>query len=119
LALGLILCCARSASPGGGSFGADEDDEGPRFFGFVKDTDNNVIDDVKITVKIKKLNVTLVLRTDAQGHFRARGFDKSLDPAEIDISCSKDGYREVGPPRRLAPSSAGAATEVDCTLEHN
>jgi hypothetical protein len=119
LALGLMLCCVRSAAAGGGGFAPDEDDEGPRFFGFVKDTDNNVIDDVKITVKIKKLNATLVLRTDSQGHFRVRGFDKSLDPAEIDISCSKDGYREIGPPRRLPPSSAGAATEVDCTLEHN
>ena len=107
LALGVILCLSGSASAGGGGFAPDEDDAGPRFFGFVKDSDNNVIDDVKITVKIKKLNTTLVLRTDAQGHFRVRGLDESLDPAEIDISCSKEGYREVGPPRRLPPIECG------------
>jgi hypothetical protein len=118
-ALGVMLCVAGTAVAGGGGFAPDEDDAGPRFFGFVKDTDDNVIDDVKITVKIKKLNLTLVLRTDAQGHFRARGFPEGLDPAEIDISCSKEGYQAVGPPRRLPPTSAGAATEVDCTLEHN
>lgn len=119
LALGLALCFVKDLSAGGGGFAPDEDDAGPRFFGFVKDPDNDVVDDAKITVKIKKLNITLVLRTDSQGHFRVRGLDQSLDPGEIDISCSKDGYRAVGPPRRLPPTSAGAATEVDCTLERN
>jgi hypothetical protein len=119
LALGLMLCFVEDISAGGGGFAPDENDVGPRFFGFVKDPDNNVIDDAKIIVKIRKLNTTFVLRTDSQGHFRITGLGESLDPADIDISCSKDGYRAVGPPRRLPPSSAGAATEVDCTLEHN
>ena len=119
LALGLMLCFVKDISAGGGGFGPDEKEAGPRFFGFVKDPDNNVIDDAKIIVKIKKLNTTFVLRTDSQGHFRIRELGESLDPADIDISCSKDGYRSVGPPRRLPPTSAGAATEVDCTLEHN
>jgi hypothetical protein len=119
LALGLMLCFVEDVSAGGGGFAPDEDDAGPRFFGFVKDPDNNVIDDAKITVKIKKLNITLIVRTDSQGHFRVRGLDSSLDPADIDISCSKDGYRAAAPPRRLPPTSAGAATEVDCTLEHD
>ena len=120
MVLALALAGAGSARAGGGSFGNDEDssdqDSGPSFYGFVKDKDGDVVDDVKITVTVKNLNSSMILRTDSQGHYFVRGFDKSIDPADVAIVCSKDGYRELRHVRKpsLDPK---APIEVDCILD--
>ncbi len=112
---------APGARAGGGSFGQDEDttdqDSGPSFFGYVKDKSGDAVDDAKITVSVKNLNSTMILRTDSQGHFMVRGFDKSIDPATIDIACSKDGFKEVANVR-VPQQAVSAPIEVDCILEH-
>lgn len=106
---------------GGGSFGNDEDSDaastGPSFFGFVKDTDGDAVEDAKITVTVKNLNSSMILRADSQGHYFVRGFDKSIDPADVDIACSKDGYSEARHVRRPA-LDPGSPVEVDCILQH-
>ena len=119
-AAGLALVLANAAWAGGSSFGSDEADDkdaGPPFFGVVKDKDGKAIADAKITVTIAKSNSTLVLRADSQGHFFVRGFDKSIDPADVDIQCSKDGYTEARHVRRPA-LDPGSPVEVDCILQH-
>jgi hypothetical protein len=121
IALG-FACCAGAAWAGGGSFGQDDDandqNAGPAFFGFVKDKSGDVIDDAKITVTVKNVNSTMILRTDSQGHFFFKGFDKSIDPGDITVVCSKDGYREVAHTRK--PSlDAAVPIEVDCILERS
>jgi hypothetical protein len=115
----LALALAWEAHAGGGSFGNDEDsdkDSGPSFFGFVKDKDGDAVDDAKITVTVKNLNSSMILRTDSQGHYFVRGFDKSVDPADVEIVCGKDGYREVRHARK-PPLDPGSPIEVDCILE--
>jgi hypothetical protein len=113
-----LACDARA---GGGSFGNDEDSDqdnsGPSFFGFVKDTDGDAIDDAKITVTVKNLNSSMILRADSQGHYFVRGFDKSIDPADVDIQCSKEGYTVSRHVRRPA-LDPGSPVEVDCILQH-
>jgi hypothetical protein len=118
-AAGLALVLANAAWAGGSSFGADEADDkdaGPPFFGVVKDKDGKAIADAKITVTIAKSNSTLVLRADSQGHFFVRGFDKSIDPGDVAISCSKEGYRAAAGVK--APSAGSAPIEVVCVLDH-
>lgn len=114
-----MLGLASTAWAGGGGFTdeADDKDAGPPFFGIVKDKDGKAIADAKVTATIAKANSTLVLRADSQGHFFIRGFDKSIDPNNVSISCSKDGYREVSGVKAPA-TGAGTPIEVVCVLDH-
>jgi len=116
--LGVILVLAAPTRAGGGGFGADEDDDkdsGSPFFGVVKDKNGNPVPDAKVTAIIASSNSTLVLRADSQGHFFIRGFDKSINPGDIHISCGKEGLGESDGVK--APSSSGTApVEVLCSL---
>lgn len=116
----LALAAAPGARAGGGGFGSDEDDNsqdaGPTFYGFVKTSDGDVVDDVKITVTVKSLNSSIIVRSDSQGHFMVRGFDKSVNPADVDVACSKDGFKEVQHLRKPT-LYANAPIEVDCILD--
>jgi hypothetical protein len=120
MVLALALGLAGEARAGGGSFGNDEDsgdqDGGPAFFGFVKDKDGDAVDDAKITVTVKNLNSSMILRSDSQGHYFVRGFDKSVDPADVDVACSKEGFREARHVRK-PPIDPGSPVEVDCFLD--
>lgn len=107
-----FLALAGPAFAGGGGFGADDDDSnaGPPYLGVVQDQDGKDLPDAKITVTIAKMNSTLVQRSDMVGHFFIRGFDKSVDPKDVTIVCSKDGYADATasttPPAGTAPIQA-------------
>jgi len=114
-----LLLAAQGARAGGGSFGNDEDqagDNGPAFIGFVKDSNGDGVDDAKVTVTVKARNSSMVVHADKQGMFMVRGFDKAINPDEIDIGCSKEGYAEVSATRRPA-IDANSPIEVDCLLK--
>jgi hypothetical protein len=114
LAFAASLGLALPAYAGGGSFGADDDDAdanaGPPFLGLVQDDGGKNIADAKITVTIATMNSTVVLRSDTVGHFFVRGFDSSVDPKDVKITCGKDGYADVvavtTPPVGNAPIQA-------------
>lgn len=112
------LVLGAPAHAGGGSFTDDDTDQqssGPPFFGFVRDSNGDGIDDAKITVTVKNLNSSMIIRSDSQGHYFVRGFDKSINPADVDIACSKDGYKETGHARKPT-SDPTTPVEVDCIL---
>jgi len=117
-----ILAALALASPafgGGGGFGADDDDSanaGPPFLGLVQDSDGNNLTDAKITVTIAKMNSSLVLRSDTVGHFFVRGFDKSVDPKDVVITCSKDGYADATA-TATTPPSGNTPIQVICILK--
>jgi hypothetical protein len=118
-AAGLAVTLVSAAWAGGSTFGSDEADDkdaGPPFFGVVKDKDGKVVADAKITATIAKSNSTLVLRADSQGHFFVRGFDKSIDPNDVAISCSKENYHTTAGVK--APATGSAPIEVICVLDH-
>jgi hypothetical protein len=114
IALAAALGLALPTHAGGGGFGADDDDTdanaGPPFLGLVQDDAGKNITDARITVTIAAMNSTLVLRSDTVGHFFVRGFDKSVDPKDVKITCSKDGYADAmavtTPPAGNAPIQA-------------
>ncbi len=114
-ALGLAL----PAYAGGGGFGADDDDDtanaGPPFLGLVQDDAGNNLTDARITVTIASMNSTLVLRSDTVGHFFVRGFDKSVDPKDVKITCSKDGYEDVT--ATTTPPAGNAPIQAICVLK--
>ena len=120
LAFGVAFSICDRVWAGGVTFASPDDsaaNAGPPFAGFVKDRDGNPLPDAKVTVSVKSFNWTLILRTDSNGHFFVNGFDKSVDPTTVEISCSKDGYKEYAKSRRPPSSNPKAAIETDCILQ--
>jgi hypothetical protein len=118
--MGAALALAGTAAWAGGS-GLDEQDDadaGTPFFGFVKDLDahGKGIADAKVTAEIKGGNASLITRADAQGHYRLAGFGKDVNPDNVEITCSVDGYKLDRAPRRKLSNDPGAPVEVDCLM---
>ncbi|HEX4193773.1 MAG TPA: carboxypeptidase-like regulatory domain-containing protein [Stellaceae bacterium] len=119
LAVVALLALAPLAHAGGGGFGADDSDDtanaGPPFLGLVQDDAGNNITDARITVTIASMNSTLVLRSDTVGHFFVRGFDKSVDPKDVKITCSKDGYADAT--ATTSPPVGNSPIQAICVLK--
>jgi hypothetical protein len=105
---------------GGASFGEPDDhapDEGPGYFGFVKDERGTPVRDAKVTASYKT-NLSLVTRTNATGAYRVRGFKKDISPNDITISCSKEGYKQIRVFRRPFPRGKPVkSVETECRLQ--
>ena len=119
---GLVtLCISGLAHAGGGSFDSMDDDAdkdaGPSYFGMVKARDGAGIADAKVTVSVKAFNSSLILRADEDGHFKIKGFDKSVDPEQVEFSCSQDGYKFFARSRQQRGTEANSPIEVTCILE--
>lgn len=117
--LGLALAL-RLAIAGGVGF-RDEDaetgGEGPSFFGFVRLVDGPGIADAKVTAELKNRGA-LVTRTNIMGVYKIPGFGKDVNPDDVVISCTKDGYKQASVRRR--PHAAGNTqdpVEVECYLQ--
>jgi hypothetical protein len=87
--------------------------------GDVKDSKGNPIADAKVTVAVKAFNSSLILRADDQGHFHIKGFDKSVNPDEVEIGCSMDGYKPYALNRQATGSDPKSPIEIICVLEKN
>ncbi len=119
VALGLMLTTSTRVWPGGsGDEGPDDhQDNGPSYFGFVKDANGKIVPDAKVTAEIKGRG-SVVTRSDKVGIYKLPGFGKEIDPKNVLISCSKDGYRQTRTLRRPQPSKAAVTViEIECTLE--
>ncbi len=120
LALASALAGLAPAHAGGVNFGDDNDnnaDQGPYFFGFVRDDSGSSVPDAKVTATVKA-GGALVTRTNGMGVYKIPGFGKNVDPDSIDISCAKEGYKQDTVLRR--PHAAGDSAdpvEVECTLK--
>src|SRR5258705_2327232 len=106
---------------GGAGFGDDDDnseEEGPSYFGFVKDTNGSTMPDAKVTVGIKDRGA-VVTRTDALGAYKVPGFGKEVDPKDVEIACDKQGYKQIRILRRMRSPNADAKIpiETECTLQ--
>ena len=103
----------------GGEAGLDEhpEDEGPYYFGFVKDTTRKAIRDAKVTAEMKG-RPSIVTRTNAAGFYRIPGFGKGISPNNVTLSCSKEGYKQT---KTFVKASAAkkpvTAVEIECTMQ--
>jgi hypothetical protein len=91
--------------------------DGPIFFGFVRDSDGSAVADARVTATVKT-GGAVVTTSNSIGVYKIPGFAKSIDPDDIVISCAKDGYKQANVVRR--PHAAGDVTdpiEVECYLE--
>jgi hypothetical protein len=98
---------------------SDDEEVGSPFFGFAKESGGRFVADATITATIKSMNSSVAVHTDVQGHYRIPGFSKSIDPKQVEITCSKDGYKQVSTLKRPPAGGPNAPIEVDCTLAKN
>jgi hypothetical protein len=119
MALGLTLTISTSAWPGGNddSVPQDHHDDGPFYFGFVKDANGKMVPDAKVTAEIKGRG-TVITRSNATGFYKIPGFGKEVTPNNVNISCNKDGYRQTRVVRRTpVGKNPVSAIETECTLQ--
>jgi hypothetical protein len=120
LALLVPFAMASAAWAGGASLDEDEEDDsntGVSFFGFAKDLDRGGgVPDAKVSADIKNRNASLVTRTDDQGHFKFSGFSNEIDPKDVEITCTKEGFKLQRTIRRQAAGDAVSTVEVDCLM---
>jgi Carboxypeptidase regulatory-like domain len=121
LTVGLILAGLTAARAGGQmTFGDDTNtsaNDGPIFFGFVRDADGAAVADARVTAAVKS-GGAVVTTTNSIGVYKIPGFAKSINPDDITISCSKNGYVQANVVRR--PHTPGDMTdpiEVECYLQ--
>ena len=117
LILTFIIVLPGVALAGGSGFGDDDSDDenGPSYFGFVREVDGAGIADAKVTAALKDRGA-LVTRTDIMGVYKIPGFGKDVDPKDITISCAKDGYKETSVDRRPS-SDPKDPVEIECYLQ--
>jgi hypothetical protein len=121
VSIGVTCILSTALWAGGAGFGDDDDnseDEGPSYFGFVKDTNGATVPDAKVTVGIKDRG-GIVTRTDALGAYKVPGFGKDVDPRDVEIACDKQGYKQLRTLRRMRSPSADPKipVETECTLQ--
>ena len=103
----------------GGEAGLDDhpEDDGPYYFGFVKDSSRKAIRDAKVTAEMKG-RPSIVARTNAAGFYRIPGFGKDIAPNNVNVSCAKEGYKQT---KVFVKTSAAkkpvTAIEIECTMQ--
>jgi hypothetical protein len=117
LILAFSLVVSGSSRAGGVGFTDDEinEDDGPSYFGFVREVDGPGVSDAKVTAALKDRGA-LVTRTDIMGVYKIPGFGKDVDPKDISISCAKDGYKETSVERRPS-TDPKEPVEIECYLQ--
>src|SRR5207244_5542736 len=118
--IGVACILSTALWAGGAGFGDDDDnseEEGPSYFGFVKDTNGATVPDAKVTVGIKNRG-GVVTRTDALGAYKVPGFGKEVDPTDVEIACDKQGYKQLKTLRRMRSPTADVKipVETECTM---
>jgi hypothetical protein len=119
-ALAITYAFSTAAWAGGSGFGDDDDhseDEGPSYFGFVKDNSGATVPDAKVTVTLKN-RISIVTRSDALGTYKVPGFNKETDPKDVEVSCDKDGYKQLRVVRRSSSNpDPKIPIETECMLQ--
>lgn len=111
-----VQCALAATALGGGSM-LDEDDHHAYYFGSVKDADGAAV--VNAKVKMQTKTITIMTQSNDVGAYKLPVVGATVNPDELTISCSKDGYRQLDVLRRSAPGGDGKEpVEIDCTLQH-
>lgn len=122
--LGLSLLASGVALANGGEFFLPAPEHGHVdlvYFGHIKDTDGNYLDQAEITVKVDGVGMTFPFDNDTVGHYRSPDIGASIkdngeivDPSKITITVSKKGYKMVKQP--TVPQKAEGTYEIDFVM---
>jgi hypothetical protein len=115
--IGVVPTSSRAGGVGFGEDDANSGDDGPSYFGFVREVDGPGVADAKVTAALKDRGA-LVTRTDIMGVYKIPGFGKDIDPDDVVITCAKDGYAQANVQRRPRdPGDTKDPVEVECYLK--
>jgi hypothetical protein len=120
LALVMLTLVLRVAARAGGVNFTDEEvspaDDGPSYFGFVREVGGPGVADAEVTASLKQ-GGAIATRTDILGVYKIPGFAKEVNPDDVVISCSKKGYKEANVLRRPRAGDAKDPIETECYLQ--
>jgi hypothetical protein len=110
------LALAAPAYAGGDDYDAasDIENEGPAYFGFVRDTRGAPVSDAQVILRPKK-GEPVVLKSNVLGLYRSH-VKKEVDPDDVEVSCGKTGYKMTGVMRRPGQEH-DRHIETNCTLQ--
>jgi hypothetical protein len=92
-------------------------DEGPSYFGVIRDAAGNPVDDARVTATSRD-GLAMTTRSNSAGAYKLPGFNKRINADEVKISCAKPGYRQYRVFRHPAPrGGAVKAVEIECRLQ--
>ena len=113
-----LVGLAMSAAAGPGE--RDEDPEGGLIiFGFVKDARGAPVADAKVSAQLKGGGATFYVTTGKTGAYRFPFFNGEVNPADVVIACSKQGYKQTRVTRRPVTKKPDGSipAETECRLE--
>ena len=113
--IGVVPTLSRAGGVGFGEDDANSGEDGPSYFGFVRDADGSPVSGARVTAA-PQAGGSLVTRSNSMGIYKIPGFAKEIDPKTVDISCAKDGYGQANVVRR-GQADLKDPVEVDCTLQ--
>ncbi len=125
-ALGLGMLLSSVAMANGGEFFLPAPEHGKVdlvYFGHIKDTDGNYLDDAEMTIHVDGVGMTFPFDNDSAGHYRSpdigaqiKDNGEAVDPSKITISCTKKGYKQVKPATTAVPLKAEGTYEIDFVM---
>lgn len=122
----VTACVAMSMLAVGGSVVAGEADyepddvheHGAPYFGEVKDIKGlKPVENARVKVQVKGTLRFFIVQTDEEGRFRRNGLGTEVDPANVEYTCEKQGYRTIDISTRRLARDKFAAVEIECLLE--
>jgi hypothetical protein len=111
----LVSAPVLTAHAGGDDYDAMNDTEGrgPAYFGFVRDHRGSPVSGAEVILKPKQ-GEPVVLKSNVLGLYRSH-VTKDVQPADVEVSCGKAGYRQTGVLRRPGQEN-DRHIETNCTL---
>jgi hypothetical protein len=111
----MFLLVPRASLAGGDDYDAmaDKEGKGPAYYGFVRDARGAVLSDARVVLQ-PKAGEPVVLKSNALGLYRSH-ISKDVRPADVQVSCEKDGYKQTRVVRRSTPGAANV--ETNCTMQ--
>jgi len=111
------VVAAAPACAGGDDYDAANDVKGagPAYFGFVRDARGSPVVDAQVVLQPKKGKPT-ALKSNMMGLYRGH-ISKDVLPDDVQISCVKDGYKQLKTNRRTPPGNTAMFIETECTMQ--
>ena len=117
IAMAFLAVAATQARAGGDDYDAANDVKGagPAYFGFVRDARGSPVVDAQVVLQPKKGKPT-ALKSNMMGLYRGH-ISKDVLPDDVQISCVKDGYKQLKTNRRTPPGNTAMFIETECTMQ--
>lgn len=116
-ALVIGVAASMQAYAGGDDYDAANDVKGagPAYFGFVRDARGSAVVGAQVVLQSKK-SKPVSLKSNALGLYRGH-ISKEVQPDQVQISCVKEGYKQIKINRRTPPGVNVMFVETECTMQ--